>query len=79
MTIQAISKLYTANEGNRVMVFATNLKDFADALATIEPNSEPYHTLRRKFEKSTEIQFKGISEKDYLLQEVYNSKKMSDS
>jgi hypothetical protein len=76
MTIQAISKLYTANLENRVVIFSTNLKDFAEALATIEPNAEPYHTLRRKFEKTSEMTFKGVSGKDYLLQEVYNTKKL---
>jgi len=75
MTIQALSKLYTANLENRVVLFSTNLKDFADALAKIEPNATPYHTLRRNFEKSIEIEFKGASGKVYLLQEVYNAKK----
>ena len=78
MTIQAISKLYTANLDNRVVLFSTNLKDFAEALALLEPNSEPYHTLRRKFEKTSEIQFVGASKKEYLLQEVYNVKKKSN-
>lgn len=76
MTIQAISKLYTANFENRVVLFSTNLKDFAEALAMLEPNAEPYHTLRRKFEKSTEINFVGTIGKTYLLQEVYNTKKI---
>jgi len=76
MTIQAISKLYTANLENRVVLFSTNLKDFAEALALIEPTADPYHTLRRKFEKQSEIQFTG--EKEYLLQEVYNAKKQSN-
>jgi len=78
MTIQAISKLYTANLENRVVLFSTNLKDFAEALALIEPNADPYHTLRRKFEKTCEMQFIGASEKEYLLQEVYNAKKQSN-
>lgn len=75
MTILAISKLYTANLNNRVVLFSTNLKEFAEALAMLEPNAEPYHTLRRKFEKTSEIQFIGASSKTYLLQEVYNQKK----
>ena len=75
MTILAISKLYTANLDNRVVLFSTNLKDFAEALALLEPNSEPYHTLRRKFEKQSELNFVGASKKEYLLQEVYNVKK----
>ncbi|MCF6133439.1 hypothetical protein [Flavobacterium wongokense] len=74
MTIQAISKLYTANLENRVVLFSTNLKDFAEALASIEPTADPYHTLRRKFEKQSEIQFT-VGQKEYLLQEVYNAKK----
>ena len=78
MTIQAISKLYTANLENRVVLFSTNLKEFAEALASIEPNAEPYHTLRRKFEKTNEMQFVGASKKEYLLQEVYNVKKKSN-
>lgn len=78
MTIQAISKLYTANLENRVVLFSTNLKDFAEALALLEPNAEPYHTLRRKFEKTSERQFIGASKKEYLLQEVYNVKKKSN-
>lgn len=75
MTIRAISKLYTANLENRVVIFSTNLKEFADELALIEPNAEPYHTLRRKFEKTSEMQFIGATSKVYLLQEVYNAKK----
>lgn len=76
MTIQAISKLYTANIENRVVLFSTNLKEFSEMLAVLEPNAEPYHTLRRKFEKTKELTFVGASEKEYLLQEVYNLKKM---
>jgi hypothetical protein len=78
MTIQAISKLYTANVDNKVVLFSTNLKEFAEALALIEPNAEPYHTLRRKFEKNSELAFIGASKKEYLLQEVYNAKKQSN-
>ena len=78
MTIQAISKLYTANLDNKVVLFSTNLKEFAEALALLEPNAEPYHTLRRKFEKTSEMQFVGTSKKEYLLQEVYNVKKKSN-
>jgi len=76
MTIQAISKLYTANIENRVILFSTNLKEFSEALKLLEPNAEPYHTLRRKFEKQSEILFIGVSKKEYLLQEVYNNKKI---
>lgn len=75
MTIQAISKLYTANLENRVVLFSTNLKDFAEALALLEPNAEPYHTLRRKFEKTAELNFVAAGKKEYMLQEVYNAKK----
>ena len=78
MTIQAISKLYTANLDNRVVLFSTNLKDFAEALALLEPKAEPYHTLRRKFEKENDLNFIGASKKEYLLQEVYNVKKKSN-
>jgi len=78
MTIQAISKLYTANLENRVVLFSTNLKDFAEALALIEPNAEPYHTMRRNFEKSNELKFVGKSGKEYLLQEVYNVKRSAN-
>jgi hypothetical protein len=78
MTIQAISKLYTANLDNRVVLFSTNLKDFAEALARLEPNAEPYHTMRRNFEKRNELEFVGASKKVYLLQEVYNAKRSSD-
>lgn len=73
MTIQALSKLYTANLDNRVVLFSTNLKDFAEALAKLEPNAKPYHTLRRQFEAKTELEFVGASGKEYRLQEVYNA------
>lgn len=73
--MKALSKLYTANVGNVVVAFATNLKEFSEELITLEPNVEPYHTLRRKFEKTTLIHFIGISGKEYLLQEVYNINK----
>jgi len=76
MTIQAISKLYTANFENRVVLFSTNLKEFAEALVLLENNAEPYHTLRRRFEKQSEILFIGDSKNEYLLQEVYNVKKI---
>lgn len=76
MTIQAISKLYTANIENRVILFSTNLKEFAESLVLLENNADPYHTLRRKFEKQSEIIFVGYSKKEYLLQEVYNIKKI---
>lgn len=78
MTIQALSKLYVAIHENRVEAFATNLKDFAKALAELEPNAKPYHTLRRNFDGKTELEFKGDSGKDYRLQEVYNANKTAD-
>lgn len=73
--MKALSKLYTANIDNMVVLFSTNLKEFAEALILIEPNADTYFTYRRKFEKSTEIIFVGNSGKEYLLQEVYNFKK----
>ncbi|MEZ0004917.1 hypothetical protein ABH942_000260 [Flavobacterium sp. 28YEA47A] len=73
--MKALSKLYTANIDNMVVLFSTNLKEFADALIRLEPNADTYFTYRRKFEKSTEIEFTGVSGKVYILQEVYNYKK----
>lgn len=73
--MKALSKLYTANVDNMVVLFSTNLKEFAEALILLEPNADTYFTYRRKFEKTTEITFVGKSGKEYLLQEVYNSKK----
>ena len=73
--MKALSKLYTANVDNMVVLFSTNLKEFAEALILIEPNADTYFTYRRKFEKATEITFIGKSGKEYLLQEVYNNKK----
>lgn len=73
--MKALSKLYTANVDNMVVLFSTNLKEFAEALILIESNADTYFTYRRKFEKATEISFTGISGKSYLLQEVYNQKK----
>ena len=73
--IKALSKLYTANIDNMVVLFSTNLKEFAEALILLEPNADTYFTYRRKFEKSSEIHFIGDSGKEYLLQEVYNYKK----
>lgn len=73
--MKALSKLYTANIDNMVVLFSTNLKEFAEALILLEPNADTYFTYRRKFEKSTEIIFVGNSGKEYLLQEVYNFKK----
>ena len=71
--MKALSKLYTANVDNKVVAFATNLKEFSDVLVALEPNAEPYHTLRRKFDKHCLIIFVGESGKEYILQEVYNS------
>lgn len=73
--MKALSKLYTANVDNMVVLFSTNLKEFAEALILLEPNADTYFTYRRKFEKTTEITFVGKSGKEYLLQEVYNNKK----
>jgi len=70
--MKALSKLYTANVKNKVVLFSTNLKEFADVLASIEPDAPPYHTLRRKFLTTDEIAFIGRSGKKYNLQEVYN-------
>lgn len=73
--MKALSKLYTANVDNMVVLFSTNLKEFAEALLLLEPNAKTYFTYRREFEKRTEIEFIGDSGKEYLLQEVYNNKK----
>ncbi len=73
--MKALSKLYTANVDNLVVLFSTNLKEFAEALIILEPNADTYFTYRRKFEKAAEIIFIGKSGKTYLLQEVYNVKK----
>ena len=73
--MKALTKLYTANLDNEVVLFSTNLKEFAEALIVIEPNADTYFTYRRKFEKTPLIQFVGVSGKEYLLQEVYNAKK----
>lgn len=73
--MKALSKLYTANLNNEVVLFSTNLKEFADALIEIESNADTYFTYRRKFEAKTTLEFKGVSGNVYILQEVYNSKK----
>lgn len=73
--MKALSKLYTANIDNVVVLFSTNLKEFAEALILIEPNADTYFTYRRKFEKNAMLDFVGQSGKKYLLQEVYNAKK----
>ena len=73
--MKALSKLYTANLNNEVVLFSTNLKEFAEALILIEPNADTYFTYRRKFEKTTLLHFVGTSGKEYQLQEVYNAKK----
>ncbi|OYU78943.1 MAG: hypothetical protein CFE23_16360 [Flavobacterium sp. BFFFF1] len=73
--MKALSKLYTANVNNEVVLFSTNLKEFAEALIALEPNADTYFTYRRKFEKTSLLPFTGKSGKKYLLQEVYNAKK----
>jgi hypothetical protein len=73
--MKALSKLYTANLNNEVVLFSTNLKEFAEALIVLEPNADTYFTYRRKFEKTATLPFTGQSGKEYLLQEVYNQKK----
>lgn len=74
MTIQAISKLYTANLNNEVVIFATNLKDFVNALQMLEPNANVrnYAYYRRAFMKSSIIPLIIDDNKVYNLQEVYN-------
>lgn len=76
--MKALSKLYTANVDNKVVLFGTNLKEFSLKLIELEPSAEPYHTLRRKFEKQDYIDFVGKSGKRYVLQEVYNVSKIKD-
>lgn len=73
--MKALSKLYTANLNNEVVLFSTNLKEFAEALIEIEHNADTYFTYRRKFEKETALKFIGASGNEYVLQEVYNAKK----
>lgn len=71
MTIQALSKLFTANHDNEVVIFATNLKTFVEALQAIEPNARNYAYYMREFEKHSVIIFIGKSEKVYKLQKVF--------
>jgi hypothetical protein len=73
--MKALTKLYTANLDNEVVLFSTNLKEFAEALLRLESNADTYFTYRRKFEKTPLITFTGITGKEYILQEVYNAKK----
>lgn len=73
--MKALSKLYTANHNNEVVLFSTNLKEFAESLIDIEPNADTYFTYRRKFVRERLLGFIGVSGKEYMLQEVYNSKK----
>lgn len=74
MVMKKLSKLYTANHENRVVCFGTNLTNFYDNFNKIESNIDNYHILRRRFDKSKEIEFVGVSGKTYILQEVYNTK-----
>lgn len=57
------------------VISVKNLKEFTEALILIEANATPNFTYRRKFEKTSLIPFTCILGNDYLLQEVYNSKK----
>jgi len=74
MTIQALSKLYTANLDNEVVMFATNLKDFVESLKTLEPNAKVrnYAYYRREFMKTSMISLIVSDTKVYNLQEVFN-------
>lgn len=69
--IRDLKKLYTANVDNEVVIFATNLKSFAAALAKIEPNARNYAYYDREFKKANVLPFTGDSGKVYKLQKVF--------
>ena len=69
--IRDLKKLYTANHDNEVVIFATNLKSFVDALANIEPNARNYAYYDREFKKISVLDFVGDSGKSYKLQKVF--------
>lgn len=70
--IRDLKKLYTANQNNEVVVFATNLKSFVELLNNIEPNARNYAYYDREFKKVPVMDFVGESGKEYKLQEVFN-------
>ena len=72
MTISALRKLYTANHDNEVVLFATNLKTFVEALNALEPNSRNYAYYDRQFKKNSIVPFKGQDGKEYKLQLVFD-------
>ena len=69
--IRDLKKLYTANHDNEVVIFATNLKSFVEAIAKIEPNCRNYAYYDREFKKSALLEFMGVSENVYKLQKVF--------
>jgi hypothetical protein len=75
--MKALRKLYTANHDNRVICFGTTLKTFVEAFSEVEPNIGSYFNFRRAFGDKTEMNFKGESGKEYLIQYVYKSDQSS--
>ena len=71
--MQALSKLYTANLNNEVVVFGTNLKTFLESFQKTEPTAimRNYAWYVREFKKTSMI-ILTVGERIYILQEVFN-------
>lgn len=70
--IRDLKNLYTANLDNEVVIFATNLKSFVDALSKIEPTCRNYAYYDREFKKKAIIVFMPNDNKVYKLQKVFD-------
>ena len=65
-----LDNLYVAQEGNKVIVFGTNLKDFIISLSSVVPNLKPYMFYYRAFKKTEYMEHLHTNGKTIYLQKV---------
>jgi hypothetical protein len=65
-----LKNLYVAQQGNKVVVFGTNLKDFIISLNSIVPNLKPYMFYYRAFKKVDYMEHKHTNGSMIYLQKV---------
>jgi len=65
-----LKNLYVAQQGNKVIVFGTNLKDFVLSLSSIVPNLKPYMFYYRAFKKIDYIEHKRLDGSIIYIQKI---------
>jgi ATP-dependent Clp protease adapter protein ClpS len=65
-----LDNLYVAQEGNKVIVYGTNLKDFIISLGSVVPNLKPYMFYYRAFKATEYMEHVHTNGKTIYLQKV---------